>query len=253
VVELRLHGAYEKARHRSTTWDGLVTKRKEGFVMAIRILGISGSPIPSGNTFQCLNETLNYARENLGVVTEIVNLAQMEIAECNGCWRCWTEDSVDIGCPGFDDDMNLVYPKVASADGFLFATPTYFGSVTGLMKVFYDRFVPFYDSPDSKNKFRGTIRFKPASGIVLAEKRNDGIETALATLHRCFLYNDLIIISAAAPSKYGISPTSSNLGGMLITENQPDVITKDESGMNSAKVVVRKVVEMAELMIRARG
>jgi hypothetical protein len=40
---------------------------------------------------------------------------------------------------------------------------------------------------------------------------------------------------------------------MLITENQPDVITKDELGMNSAKVVVRKVVEMAEMMIRARG
>ena len=221
--------------------------------MAIRLLGISGSPKPAGNTFQSLNETLNYARENLGVETEIVNLAQMNFSECNGCYRCVTEENVEKGCPTFDDDMTPVYPKVASADGFLFATPTYFGSVTGLMKIFLDRLVPFYEYPDTKNKFRGTIRFKPAGGIVLAQLRNDGSDTALATLHRCFLYHDLIIISAAAASKYGISPTSSNLGGMLITEDQPDVVTKDESGMNSAKVVVRKVVEMAEMIKKARG
>jgi multimeric flavodoxin WrbA len=121
-------------------------------------------------------------------------------------------------------------------------------------KNFIDRlFPPFYDWPDSQSKFRGTIRFKPAGGIVLAEKRNDGIDTALATLHRCFLYNDLIIISAAAASRYGISPTSSNLGGMLITEDEPHVVSKDESGMNSAKVVVIKVVEMAEMMQKAQG
>ena len=221
--------------------------------MATKILGISGSPKPAGNTFQSLKETLNYARENLGVETEIVNLARMKIAECNGCYRCVTEENVEKGCPAFDDDMIPLYPKVASADAFLFATPTYFGTVTGLMKIFLDRLLPFDEYSGSENKFRGTIRFKPAGGIVLAEKRNDGIETALGTLHRCFLYNDLIIISAAAASKYGISPTSSNLGGMLITEDKPDVVTKDVSGMNSAKVVVIKVIEMAEMMKKARG
>ncbi len=52
--------------------------------MKTKILGISGSPKPNGNTFQSLNETLNYARKNLDVETEIVNLAQMKIAGCNG-------------------------------------------------------------------------------------------------------------------------------------------------------------------------
>ena len=123
--------------------------------MATKILGISGSPKPAGNTFQSLKETLNYARENLGVETEIVNLARMKIAECNGCYRCVTEENVEKGCPAFDDDMIPLYPKVASADAFLFATPTYFGTVTGLMKIFLDRLLPrFSDAhcvPDRLN------------------------------------------------------------------------------------------------------
>ncbi len=219
--------------------------------LAIKILGISGSPKLAGNTFQCLREILGYAKENLDVETEIVNLAHMKITECNGCYRCWIEENTQ-GCPAFDDDMIPVYLKLASSDGFIFATPTYFGSVTGLMKIFLDRLLPFYDSSDSKSKYRGALRFKPAGGIVLAEKRNDGIDAALATLHRFFLYNDLIIVSAAAASKYGISPTSSNLGGMLITEDKPNVVERDEAGMNSARVLVKKIVEKAEMMKKAR-
>lgn len=216
------------------------------------ILGISGSPKPYGNTFQCLNKILNHARENLDVETEIINLAQLNIAECNGCYRCWTEGNIEKGCPAFDDDMNQLYPKIASADGYVFATPTYFGSVTGLMKNFIDRFLPFYDWTDSKSKFRRTLRFKPAGGIVLAEKRNDGIETALATLHRFFLYNDLLIVGSAAASNYNIPLTSSNLGGMIITGDQPDAADKDEAGMNSAKVLVKKIVEVAAMVRKTK-
>ncbi len=97
------------------------------------------------------------------------------------------------------------------------------------------------------------MRFEPAGGIILVEKSNEGIETALATLHTFFLYHGLIVISSAAAYKYGIGPTSSDLDGMLITEDKPDVVKRDEAGMNSAKVLVKKVGEMAEMIRKARG
>ncbi len=68
-------------------------------------------------------------------------------------YRCWTEENTEKGCLAFDDVMNSIYHKVAVVDGYIFASPTYYGSVTGLMKVFIDRLLPFYDWAESKNKF----------------------------------------------------------------------------------------------------
>jgi len=211
----------------------------------IEILGLSGSPRKGGNTDQCLQEALRACSQKCR--TESVNLANLEIAECNGCNRCKKEGTKRLPCPAHDDDMTPLYAKLASADGFLFATPVYYGSVTGIMKVFMDRFLPFYDELGSTSELKGALRFKPAGAIAVGGDRNDGIEAVLYTLHRFFLFNDMLIVGTA-----GYSGSASNLGGTVLSDSKPDALTRDALGKNPLRALGNKVSLMAEKLADLR-
>jgi len=211
----------------------------------IEILGLSGSPRKGGNTDQCLQEALRACSQKCR--TEFVNLADLEIAECNGCNRCKKEGTKKLPCPAHDDDMTPLYAKLASADGFLFATPVYYGSVTGIMKVFMDRFLPFYDELGSTSELKGALRFKPAGAIAVGGDRNDGIEAVLYTLHRFFLFNDMLIVGTA-----GYPGSASNLGGTVLSDSKPDALTRDALGKNTLRALGNKVSLMAEKLADLR-
>jgi len=168
------------------------------------------------------------------------------MAECDGCDRCKKEGTLNIPCPQHDDDMTPLYGKLASADGFIFASPVYYGSVTGIMKTFMDRFIPFYDDADSKSEVKGVLRFKPAGAIAVGGGRNDGIEAVLFTLHRFFLYNDMLIVGTAG------YPGASNLGGTICSDSRPGALARDTSGANTLRALGNKVSLMAE-KLAARG
>jgi multimeric flavodoxin WrbA len=205
----------------------------------IQILGVSGSPRKRGNTDQCLQEALKACSQSCR--TELVSLANLEIAECNGCDRCKNEGTKKLPCPAHDDDMTPLYEKLASADGFLFASPVYYGSVTGIMKVFMDRFLPFYDESGSRSELKGALRFKPAGAIAVGGGRNDGIEGVLYTLYRFFLFNDMLIVGTA-----GYSGSASNLGGTVFSDSRPDALTRDALGNSTLRALGKKVSLMAE-------
>jgi multimeric flavodoxin WrbA len=131
--------------------------------------------------------------------------------------------------------MTPLYRKLAAADGFIFASPVYYGSVTGIMKTFMDRFIPFYDDADSKNEVKGTLRFKPAGAIAVGGGRNDGIESVLFTFHRFFLYNDMLVVGTAG------YPGASNFGGAICSGSKPDALARDTSGTNTLRALGNKV------------
>lgn len=211
-----------------------------GLVSAmIEILGVSGSPHKGGNTDQCLQEALRACSQKCR--TELVNLANMDIAECNGCNRCKKEGTNKLPCPAHDDDMTPIYAKLASADGFLFASPVYYGSVTGIMKVFMDRFLPFYDESGSESELKGALRFKPAGAIAVGGGRNDGIEAVLYSLHRFFLFNDMLVVGTA-----GYPDSASNLGGTVFSDSKPDALTRDTLGKSTLRALGNKVSLTAE-------
>jgi len=200
----------------------------------IEILGVSGSPRKGGNTDQCLQEALRACSQECR--TELVSLANLEIAECNGCNRCKKEGTKKLPCPAHDDDMTALYEKLDSADGFLFASPVYYGSVTGIMKVFMDRFLPFYDESQSKSELKGALRFKPAGAIAIGGGRNDGIEAVLYTLHRFFLFNDMLIVGTA-----GYPDLASNLGGTVVSDSKPGALSRDVLGENTVRALGNRV------------
>jgi multimeric flavodoxin WrbA len=171
----------------------------------------------------------------------------MKIAECNACYRCKKEGTKELPCPAHDDDMTRLYAKLASADGFLFASPVYYGSVTGIMKVFMDRFLPFYDDSDSESELKGALRFKPAGAIAVGGGRNDGIEATLYTLHRFFLFNDMIVVGTA-----GYPNSASNLGGTVVSDSKPDALTRDPLGKNTLRALGIKVSLTAERLVNLR-
>ena len=56
--------------------------------MEIEIVGVCGSPIRGGNTESFLKECLKAAEKSVGVRTELISLAGMEIRDCLHCNWC---------------------------------------------------------------------------------------------------------------------------------------------------------------------
>jgi multimeric flavodoxin WrbA len=137
--------------------------------------------------------------------------------------------------------MTELYHKLLDADGFIFASPVYFGSVTGIMKVFMDRFIPFYTGDESKSELKGALRLKPAGAIAVGGGRNDGIEAVLSTFHRFFLFNDMIVVGTA-----GYPGSASNLGGTIHSDDKPHALERDMIGKNSLQALGSKVSLIAE-------
>ena len=209
----------------------------------MKIVGVSGSPRKGGNTDNCLQEALRACSETCSI--QLISLANLKIADCDGCDRCKKEGTKMLPCPPHDDDMTELYGELASADGFIFASPVYYGSVTGIMKIFMDRFIPFSDDVESSSELKGVLRFKPAGAIAVGGGRNDGIEAVLYTFHRFFLYNDMIVVGTA-----GYPSSASNLGGTIYSGSKPDALERDTCGRNSLRALGEKVSLIAEKLVK---
>lgn len=124
-----------------------------------------------------------------------INLREKNIGYCRACCDCY-----EIGSCKLRDDMNSLYPMIQSADVLVFATPIYFGSISGQLKTFLDRLYPIYQNlnatsayviatcyQDSKSFIEQSIfdirRFLedcgniPLSGIVYGENTDDVFDT----------------------------------------------------------------------------
>jgi len=106
------------------------------------IIGISGSPREQ-NTAYMLKTVLAATGQDY----EIVFLKDKSIRPCVACKGC----HVSYKCVVIDD-MQAIYTKLLSADAIVLGSPTYFDNVTGLMKNFIDRCLPFYWSKQLRGK-----------------------------------------------------------------------------------------------------
>jgi len=93
----------------------------------MRILGIVGSPRIGGNTEDMTRIALEEVSKE-GIETELITLAGKTIAPCDACVSCRTTGECRI-----KDDFQDIYDKMLSSDGFILATPVWFGAATPLM------------------------------------------------------------------------------------------------------------------------
>ena len=105
--------------------------------MTIKVLGICGSPKREKSSSEfLLGKALDAAQALDDVETELLRLADHEILPCTGCDNCVRQKP----CPeDAKDDVPAVLNKMENAHAIIFASPSYFATVPGLLKNLIDR------------------------------------------------------------------------------------------------------------------
>ena len=117
----------------------------------MKVLGIVCSPRLHGNTEILVQASLAKAQEE-GAEIELVTLAGKTIAPCDSCYSCRKTDKCHI-----KDDMQDIYTKLLEADGIIFGTPVYFGTVCAQAKALIDRSYVFLGEHKLRNKVAGVV------------------------------------------------------------------------------------------------
>ncbi len=103
--------------------------------MAKKILILNGSPRAHGNTAELIHSFTKGAQEAGHTVTTF-RLHGMDIHPCLGCLQ--GAKFTEKPCAQ-RDDMDNIYPAYEEADVLVLASPMYFWSITGELKVVIDR------------------------------------------------------------------------------------------------------------------
>ncbi len=89
------------------------------------------------NTYQAIVQFMDNLQALGEVETEIVVLSNYRLGICRGCQLCVNKG--ESFCP-LKDDRDVLMDKISASDGVVFATPNYAWNMSGIMKVFLDRF-----------------------------------------------------------------------------------------------------------------
>jgi multimeric flavodoxin WrbA len=123
--------------------QGAISGRKEDLM---KILGINGSYRGNnGFTSSFIKKIFEGAAQE-GAECELINLSEKKIMQCIDCKKCHSKNQY-LRCIYHDkDDVASIFDKMKEVDLIIYATPVYIFSMSGLMKMFFDR---FYSSGDT--------------------------------------------------------------------------------------------------------
>ena len=113
----------------------------------MKILVLSGSPRPSGNTAAMVAAFSDGAREAGHDVT-VVEVCKKKIAGCLACEYCHTKGE---GRCIQQDDMQEIYPVLEEAEMIVLASPVYYHSFTGQLQCAINRIYAL-DKPKNLKK-----------------------------------------------------------------------------------------------------
>ena len=208
----------------------------------VKILGVCGSPVHGGNVEVLLERVLRSQEEKPGVTWEVVSLADIEVGDCIHCNWCLRKQSADRRC-SVDDGMASLYPRIESADVLIFATPVYFGRLSGHLAAFIDRLRPYVHG----NVSGGMLRNKVGGSIAVAWFRMAGLEMALISMNQ-FFYAVNMVIASSEMGLQGGSAFSSLEGTGRREEGDKLLVLQDELGMASSASMVARAVELARII-----
>ncbi len=193
----------------------------------MKILGISGSPVKRG-TYFLLEKALESAKENgENVETETIHIADYDLKFCQGCNNCLKEKECIIK----DDDLYEIGAKMEEADAIIFASPSYFGSVTAYMKNLMDRsrYLKMRNH-DLKDKLAGAIS---SSGL-----NQGGGQSTIETINRFALTHGMQVVGAAARPE--MQPNM--VVGTMESEDGFRRVKNDEKAVKMAKEFGKRFV-----------
>lgn len=200
-------------------------------VIKLLIIGLNGSPNKNGNTRFLLDVVLEKARE-LGADTEILEVQDLlSSARHNFCTACSTP------CSGIcykGTKLEEAYEKMRSADGIVFGSPVYFGSVTGQLKAFFDK----------TRKLRTEKAFynKVGAGITTGASKYGGQETAMKAIHDIMLVEGMIIV--------GDGFIDDDCGHHGVCSQKPS--NTDEFAIKRAEILGKRLFEVCQGTVSLR-
>lgn len=164
---------------------------------SIHILGIESSPRRrnahalfdslSGIMLQGVLET---AAEFGGATFERLNLTACRLHACRGCFSDM-ETRCHFLCDCYEDDFQWIARKMMAADAVVFATPTYMGGMSAVLKQFFERWISFKAPPVDPGK-------------------------ATKSLEECFA-----LLEAAADGRLAMSnPLHGKVGGIVVAGSE---------------------------------
>lgn len=211
--------------------------------MKYKILGISGSPIKKGN----VETFLNRAMEGLPAKTtehEIVHLSRVKIGDCTHCNYCLTRQIPGKYC-SINDDAQAVLEKAEAADIIVLASPVYFMRTSARMASLIDRFRVFVFG----NLTAGRLKNKIGVSMAVSWLRQGGIELTHLSHITTFLGLEMIPASVhKGVSPLGASAYASPQGSGDFDPNVTLGIENDEMGLQSARLIMRRAVQLAKLV-----
>jgi multimeric flavodoxin WrbA len=205
--------------------------------MPVHLLGISCSPRTDSNSTALLSASLERAAETYGddFSSELIELRTVPIEACKDCDVCGKrkDDGRFLDCvQKGKDGVQEVLDKMVAADGFVFATPVYFGLPSDL----YSRFI-MRTRVLRHQDFR--LANHVAGVMAIAARRSGGAETTIMATWLPLLRNGCLIVgNGDATCQYGAMAWASGRGHVLT----------DEWGMEQGYQVVERVYTVARLI-----
>ena len=176
----------------------------------MKVLIINGSPRAKSNSKILINE-LEKTFTSLGVESEVVDVANLDVRGCMACGYCHEHD----GCV-FKDIVNETSKKFETADGLIAVSPVYYASPNGQLISFLDRL--FQSSRFPK-------KYKVGAAFVVA--RRAGTTASFDVLNKYFTISGMPVVSG---------DYWNNGFGRL-----PGEIENDEEGLRNARVVAQRM------------
>jgi len=190
----------------------------------MKVIALNGSPRLVGNTSNVLNDVLDEI-EKEGIEVEQIQLYSYDMDPCNDCRSC--EMRGDGRCI-IEDGLNEIVDELRAADGFILASPSYYGACSGQMKIFMER----AGLPLEK----GGLGLRGKVGGALVVNAHDGGSMAYAQMVSWMLRNQMIVV--------GGTPMP-----ILRALNSPQYLD-DEMGMKGVMSMARN---MSETVLRLNG
>ena len=149
----------------------------------MKVIGINGSSRKDGNTALIIKAVFEELTKS-GIETELIQLADMDIQPCRGCFACKGKGN----CVFKGDDFCNVFSRMVEGDGIIIGSTVYSADVSAKMKAFLERGGVVVATN------LGLLRHKV--GAAVAAVRRAGGMTAVDTMNHFMLNKEMIVVGS---------------------------------------------------------
>jgi multimeric flavodoxin WrbA len=140
----------------------------------------------AGSEFDAYLSGFAKGLEEVGHETRRLDLRDLDLHNCTGCWSCWWKTP---GLCSIKDDQDGILREMVRADLVVWASPLVLGNVSALLKRVQDRFVPlvhpYITIQDGECHHRPRYAHEPDIGLIVGPAPADD-ETDLAIVRTLF-------------------------------------------------------------------